>query len=621
MKISCIRYTNRLLAMLSLTGSLAIVVCSCNTSTIEVQKPSTGNVTVDLALNVSPQHSTTRLSADITQQSAGSFRGLQDWTLIPFAATAPVNNSNTPLSGVITNPSFEKEGTTYNYLDRNFVDAVIGTSAYLCYGRAMRASGTDNFDNGYTVAAFGNYSPSQITFSPEQICSLETLGNEAKGTALLAYLNGIAQAAVEVSETTYTWSELSSQDSGLEKIFKTMTNYDEATAAYRFFAGSSTSIKAIATSAYNIVAGLSYTAGTWQAALQAEILSKITYGLTSGTDYTIDGTPAEITITSLGTDRDGFPANIKLPDGVAAVRWNDTDKAFEFATPTNVATDYKKLVYPAELWYHTNSPIKTSNTSQASYYNNTWDNVLGRYTDGTAVTLQTRSIAIVNSLQYGVGCIEGIVQATSSTLRDANNYAISLTRDEGGTTLDNFPLTAILVSGQYDQLFDFTPNWATTQPRILYDTRMGYDADTKTGTINLREGSLTMDNFATATGKFYTLSLQTPDATAGEDKTDVKIVLEFQNNSGESFYGENGLIAPDMRFYLVGTITAPTTGDLKRVVTQDHRTQLIINVESLRHAYNVIPDLNTALNELKVVDIGVKSWTDRGNADHPVYNW
>ena len=123
-----------------------------------------------------------------------------------------------------------------------------------------------------------------------------------------------------------------------------------------------------------------------------------------------------------------------------------------------------------------------------------------------------------------------------------------------------------------------------------------------------------MDNFAAAAGKFYTLSLQTID------NTDVKIVLEFQNNSGESFYGEDGLIAPGMRFYLVGTVPAPT-GTLPRVVTQDHKTQLIINVESLAHAYNVIPDLNTAMNVLNVVDIGIAPWTPRGSENHSVYNW
>ena len=383
--------------------------------------------------------------------------------------------------------------------------------------------------------------------------------------------------------------------------------------------------------AYNAVNSLSYSDGTWQAALKTEILDKIKDKkedqTTFGTVFTIDPTTSEITITSLGDSRDGFPASVKLPDGAAAVLWDNSanPKAFKYATRTNVpedvAADYTKLVYPAELWYYTNSPIMTSKTSQADSYSNTWNTVLGRYTDGPAVTLDTRSIAIVNPLQYGVGCIEGIVQATSSTLRDAKNNAISLTREVSGTTQDNFPLTAVLFGEQYDQQFDFTPNM-TTLPRILYDPRVGYNADSGTGTINLGVGTATVENIAAASDKFYTLSLQTPNAK------EVKIVLEFENNSGESFYGENGLIAPDMRFYLVGTVAPPTEKggsslpeNERRVVTQDEKTQLVINVESLKHAYNVIPDLNTALNELKIVDIGVAPWTDRGAENHPVFNW
>lgn len=617
MMISCIRYTNRLLAMLSLTASLAIVVSSCNTSDVEVEKPSTGKVTVDLALNVSTQQSTTRLSTGTTQQEASSFRGMQDWTLIPFAAATP----DTPLPGVITTPSFDnyKVGDTYNYLDRNVVDAVIGTSAYLCYGKAVRADGTDNFDNGSTVASFdatsysGGYAPNTITFTPEQICRSEAFAADTKGIALLTYLNGIAQASVTEGGTTYTWYQLSStDDTGLFRIFQSFTNYDDTQAPgeHRLFAGSSVSIKALATNVYNAVAGLSYTDG-WKAALKTEILSKITDGLTSGTDYTIVGTSGEITINSLGTARDGFPASVKLPDGAAAILWNNN--AFIYTTsnaiPYDAITDYTRLVYPAELWYYTNSPIKTSKTSQASFYNNNnpWNTVLDQYTDGSAVTLDTRSIAIVNPLQYGVGCIEGLVQAKENSLLDANGIPISLTRTEDGTTLYNFPLTAVLFDKQYSQQFDFTPVSGTQY--ILYDPRVGSGV----GAINLKKGSTTAAE-APAADKFYTLSLQTPD------NSPVHIILEFQNNSGEPFYGENGIVAPGMRFYLIGTVTVPT-GELHSVVTQDYRTQLTINVESLQHAYNIIPDLNTAKNVLNVVDIGIRQWKQGSTSPKNVYNW
>ena len=60
---------------------------------------------------------------------------------------------------------------------------------------------------------------------------------------------------------------------------------------------------------------------------------------------------------------------------------------------------------------------------------------------------------------------------------------------------------------------------------------------------------------------------------------------------------------------------------MKRVFTKDYMTTLGIEIQSLENAYNIVPDLNTAKNVLKVVDIGVKKWAPRGNEPHPVYNW
>lgn len=648
-------FCNRLLAMLSLTALLAVIVSSCNSTDEDIKVGTT--VPVELALNVSTQQSTgtnTRMTADAVQVN-GNFRGIQDWHLIPFKVsslpsppTKPVttDNTSTLLPGVIT-PALARVYETYNFLDDNIIDATIGTNAYLCYARAGRTDTTtpdnpDNFANGSTVASFGDNSPNNITFSPKQICSADDFANNANGTALLDYLNGIAQAEVTVSGTTYKWCESDSYDSGLGRIFKSLVNLDESVTSspsvYRHFGGSSTNIKALVTKIYNAVAVLSFTSGTWQDQLKNKILEQILDGLDSTGDYTLDDHTHEITITSLGTNtttntsRDGFPANLSLPDGVAVVQWDDTQKAFAYTIyPTSSDAKilrYTDLVYPAELWYYANSPIKTSKSSRASYYNstNTWNTVLGQYADGPSVALETRSIAITDPLQYGVGCIEAVVQATADPLLDAKDTDISLTHDEGSTTMNNFPLTAVLFGGQYKQRFDFTPVIVDGYPKVLYDTKMGYDVNNGTGTVNLRLGNLNSVDDDGAV-KFYTLSLQTIDAATSNTDAPVKIVLEFQNNSDESFYGVDGIIAPGMRFYLVGTVAAPTEKggsslpeNEQRVVTQDEKTQLVINVESLKYAYNVIPDLNTAKNVLNVEYIGVKKW-EVVEQRREVYNW
>ena len=92
---------------------------------------------------------------------------------------------------------------------------------------------------------------------------------------------------------------------------------------------------------------------------------------------------------------------------------------------------------------------------------------------------------------------------------------------------------------------------------------------------------------------------------------DVTVILELQNNSGQDFKGENGVVYNGTKFYLIGKIKlsdANSTGseDYKsRVFTQDHTTTVGMKVESLAHAYNVLPDLLGGR-----LEIGVQIKTD-----------
>ena len=92
---------------------------------------------------------------------------------------------------------------------------------------------------------------------------------------------------------------------------------------------------------------------------------------------------------------------------------------------------------------------------------------------------------------------------------------------------------------------------------------------------------------------------------------DVTVILELQNNSGQDFKGENGVVYNGTKFYLIGKIKlsdANSTGseDYKsRVFTQDHTTTVGMKIESLSHAYNVLPDLLGGR-----LEIGVQIKTD-----------
>ena len=80
------------------------------------------------------------------------------------------------------------------------------------------------------------------------------------------------------------------------------------------------------------------------------------------------------------------------------------------------------------------------------------------------------------------------------------------------------------------------------------------------------------------------------------------------------FYGQDGIIPKDAKFYLVGKLDPEaTTGTTKptgvdRVFVQDHITTANFTIKDLKKAYNCIPDLRTSgINVGLAVDLSWKS--------------
>jgi hypothetical protein len=261
------------------------------------------------------------------------------------------------------------------------------------------------------------------------------------------------------------------------------------------------------------------------------------------------------------------------------VKWNYTDKKFEPVTETTTEANVNTLsrfVYPAELYYYANSRIKTSATGdmKAHYNSNVeWADVLKQYEIDDAVTdMNSRSVAIKDPLSYAVGRLQiGIV--AKSVLEDADGTKITLSSDE------TFPLTAVLVAGQYQQAFDFTPKENSTE-YIIYDKEVSGQSMGKGRAADL--------STTPPTAYTNTLVLQS------KDQTDVRFALEFKNNSGKSFRSLNGTVYKDTKFYLVGSIEVPSgqTDDYKkRAFTKGYDTQGVVRISSLKDAYPYLPNL------------------------------
>ncbi|MBO7592253.1 MAG: hypothetical protein J6T00_02640 [Bacteroidaceae bacterium] len=522
------------------TMLMALLVLSCTSDETLSSTDSLETVPVSLAMNVSTNRASTRMSAEMTQQTG--YRGIQDQRLFPFSSDALVNNlissGKQPLTTYITNLNkYNEETDNLHYFDDRSVKVPNGTTAFLCYCRATPSG--SKFENGSLITnivkenaeneldLLSSSTTSDITFEPEKIYTLTT-NNAVKvpdaANAIAAYLTDIANAIPEDKRD----------------FFLQFVNNSHPVAC------SSTNVEK----------------------LEAWAVSN------------------EVTLpTPRPTNLAGYPANISLPDGVAVVKWDYTSKKFvpqvQTNTDVNNINSLNRFVYPPELYYYANSRIKTSRSSRKQDYSKkSWDAVLDTYDAGYGeMDFSVHSVAIIDPLSYAVGCLQ-VGLNVQSTLQDAAGKTITL---EDGTTENkdaSFPLKAILISSQFAQGYDFTPKGEVDE-YIIYDP-------TIEGNISM--GGSIVPTPTTPSQYTNTLVLQT------KDNENVRFALEFENNSGEDFEGINGKVFKGTKFYLVGTIKVPAVVDQdkdfkKRVFTKNHITQGVVRISSLKEAYTYLPDL------------------------------
>ena len=541
----------------------------CTTSDSDDPQPpqvTNGRVAVDLALSVSTTSgnsgATTRMVADTVQAggNSGRYRGITN--LRAYA----LNASNAQL-GLYTNLTSVPE-TRHFYT--NQIDMSIGTDHFLCYAKANHLANAKPEENGAITASFNDGDYTQNTFAPVGIItSTEQTAIDAahaKAAAMADYLTSIVTAS---SSTEWTGSGL--YNSIVPKL-----------GAY--IAGSSANLKALVTQ-------LNTDLGENPTGAKADVKAKI-------------GDIDEKLYTS-----DPYPGDIGIPDGAAALQWDGSKfNAVTSFTSETPLSDHRRFIYPPELYYFVDSRIKTATSSLESEYNTKdWSTVLGKYGEADAtVSSTTRSVAVSKPLDYAVGCQELYIKANSSQFED--NTEVTNEGDNIVTlTNDRFTLTGILLGGQYQQnyLFEPTVTTSSSDEKIIYD-------------IKIPEG-ITL-NTTVNTTPVYTLSFQT------RDEKPVDIVLEFMNN-GAKFTGQGGVVHQNTKFYLVGQIwpelddPIKTDDFYKRSFTKDRKTTVTLIVMSLKHAYNVIPDLKTATYSIKVDNVAVKEWDNGGSQNHEIYNW
>ena len=297
-----------------------------------------------------------------------------------------------------------------------------------------------------------------------------------------------------------------------------------------------------------------------------------------------------------------FPkTKFNLPYGatILEISYNTSANAPEYnymgAVPTYAmggstsAFDPSNYVFPPELMYFGNSPIRTTNTTKGTsdYPDGTtnWmddnNNLWGDWTNNAHVLSTTRAVAMKNCINYANALLKCNVKYGTNALKD-NNHQIQYERT-GANETDNvisvatgaagmFELTGILVGGQNRTVgWDFIPRADAsinepTAPQFKY---MVYDGEIPDGTIP----AATSASGGSASADVYTLLWDNWDYSfMGQSQRTVYVALEFKNNSGKDFWGMNNLIPKDGTFYITGKLDPD-------VITVDGKTAAEITAD------------------------------------------
>lgn len=531
------------------------------------------SVKTDIAISLPGQVGGARFMPGKNVQTDGqthfASNGMKGITLVPFAPSAVVTTSSTRLGDNIVLGTI---GTTQPYTSspngraRVFEAQQVpqGTSAFLFYGESA-ASETKYFQKGSLTGSLAG-EPSAFTFSLKQIQSnASTVESNEAYVKLIEYLNAVAEATDGV------------------KVWKDITAVGEDETFYEFFqlyqsltALSSFGVQRMMDDFYKSLKVLDETAGN---ALAGAIRDSIA----SPRFATVDASDNVTLLPAL----QNFPQVVSLPAGAVAVAYDavttkkfggNAAHAFGNLEPAQV----DRYVYPASLWYFANSKIKTSTSSKAANYTgaDSWKAILETYEKNDAsVTMQTRSIAIKDTIQYAVARLDVKVKTKEGTQLEDNNPITSQNKIDNPAL--GWPLKAVLVGGQKNVGFDFTPNTYAGGSGVAY---------------TIYDSIMTSDIYALTSDYSAANSTLVLETAADEDEY---IALEFENNSGTDFYGVNGIVPNGGRFYLVGKLLASAATETgNKVFKQDYTTTVRVSIKDLKNAYNVIPNLKSPQLEI-----------------------
>ena len=604
-----------LMGAIALAGSVGFSSCSSSSDEVITNpdyNPETNSVKTAITLSVNPANTSagTRQTNAIVQAAGEAFRGITNITMVPSSSEISGTTSTTGLFTLEDFTTFSNSSSNYKLYSNQ--DVTVGVKYFLFLGKAYgAATASSNVEDKLAKGFTDNTSYSSntvtavsgLTVTPGTI--LADYGEESEwhtqSTDLASYLLSIANAVGWAGNTNASLNNL------YNKFCRTALT-----------AGSANAVLLTLQNLYRKIDGLDETTvANIRAAIMADDRAQVKEG-TSGATAVLEW--------KNGCPFKNFPTSLGLPEGAAHYKYvpaaGETAAKFEYTAATSndntLTTAATSFVYPNELYYLTSTPIRATATKTV-----TWPNSVANWKDETwpttgattiwtdAVAGDTKNIALKYNIQYGSALLATQVKCAAATLYDNSKL---LDEDQPATNkainvaANSFKLTGVIVGSQPQEVgWNFLPTSATGFVKALYDRVSDIDVSSTTAysTVNY---TLVFDNYNT------------------ESAQDVSICLEFLNNSGQDFYGRDGLILNGQKFYLVGKlnmegkttpITTTSTDDewdaflpnrALRAFIQDYTTtaqfQLTAGsadnttVGSLAKALTSVPDLRTSSQEI-----------------------
>lgn len=540
----------------------------------------------------------TRMTEDNTQANGGTanFRGIDDLRLFTLSAQPTPSSTCTDNIFIGNGENASSFGTAGDWRSvYSDVAITVGTKNLILYGFAGNRANQESDKIGKLNRPTNieeTKSLSDLTFSLAPIHSASISENQNEATNIITALNGILDASATYTsgetQKTVKWSEIGTNiDYSSENERKALKGLlDRFT---KLTAGSAASC--IAT-----INGLITQLGdpTEDQKLRSAIKNQCNNAI-----RTLDG--------------NNFPRNLKLPDGIAKIKYT-AGSGFAYVDEVQIGSnsiDYKKISYPAELTYFVSSEAMASDNVLANVTgfpeydiwtndaNNTDEVWTAKGFSKEGVKESTRTVALKKPLRYGVANMKLSVSCASETLDDnavaqANQSAANVITVKG----EGFPVKAVLVGGQPEKVaWDYEPTSSEQFKYTIYDTDMnktknaGSDGQTQELDFAARYNGTKTYNYTLVLDNFK----KDENGSAASDQDDVYITIELENNSGEPFYGSDGLIPAGGRFYLVGKIDkSKFTESITHAFVKDYTTEVNLSIKSLKSAYNCIPDLRSS---------------------------